>query len=121
MCIVCRSVVLIVEDECLLRLDAAMLIGEAGFDTVEAGSADEAIQLLESRGDIDIVFTDVDLPGGMNGLDLCVQIRDRWPPVDLVVTSGHAGIDEDDLPEGGFFLPKPYDPERLVRMLQSLG
>jgi CheY-like chemotaxis protein len=121
MCAVSRSVVLIVEDEFILRFHAAMLIGEAGFDTVEACSADEAIQLLESRADIDIVFTDIDLPGGMNGLDLCAQIRDRWPPVELVVTSSHSGIDEGDLPEGGFFLPKPYDAARLVRTLQRLG
>ncbi len=116
-----KLVVLIVEDEFLQRLHAATLIGEAGFDTVEACSADEALRLLESRGDIDIVFTDVDLRGGMDGLHLCAEIRDRWPPVELVVTSGHVRIQEEALPERGFFLPKPYDPARLVRTLQSFG
>ena len=116
-----RTVVLIVEDEFLLRLHAATLIAEAGFETVEAGSADEAMQVLESRGDIGIVFTDVDLPGRMDGLDLCAAIRDRWPPVELVVTSGHVQVEDEDLPERGFFLPKPYDPAQLVQTLQSLA
>lgn len=81
-----KPVVLIVEDEPLLRMHAASLIEDAGFGTLEARSAEEAISLLETRLDIQIVFTDIDLPGEMDGLRLAAAIRDRWPPVELVLT-----------------------------------
>jgi len=112
-------VVLIVEDEFLLRLNAVSLIEDAGFSTLEASSADEAIHLLETRPDIRIVFTDIDMPGSMDGLRLCKAIRTRWPPVELILTSGHMTVREEDIPERGFFLPKPYDAGRLVEMLKS--
>jgi CheY-like chemotaxis protein len=83
-----RPVVVVVEDEPLVRMHAAAMIESAGFDTVEAGNADEAIAILEARKDIRIVFTDVEMPGSMDGLRLARAIRDRWPPVELVLTSG---------------------------------
>jgi len=84
-----RPVVLIVEDESLLRISAAEMIADAGYDVVEAGSADEAIAILEARADIHIVFTDIQMPGSMDGLKLARFVRDRWPPIKLVATSGH--------------------------------
>jgi CheY-like chemotaxis protein len=118
---VSKPVVLIVEDEPLLRMHAASLIEDAGFDTVEARSAEEAIDLLETRLDIRIVFTDIDLPGEMDGLRLAAAIRDRWPPVELVLTSGQVKVAAEDIPARGHFLPKPYDATRLIETLQSFG
>src|SRR6266581_6493958 len=103
-----RPVVLIVEDEFLLRMDAVDMIEAAGFDVVEAGNADEAIAVLDSRFDITVVFTDIQMPGSMAGLKLVRAVRGRWPPIKIVTTSGHRIIEETDLPEGGRFLPKPY-------------
>jgi CheY-like chemotaxis protein len=115
-----RPVVLVVEDEPLVRMHAAAVIEAAGFDTVEANNADEAIAILEARKDIRIVFTDVEMPGSMDGLRLARAIRDRWPPVELVLTSGryHPGFGH--LPERGQFVPKPYTGDALVTALKNL-
>jgi two-component system, response regulator PdtaR len=114
------SLVLVVEDEFLLRFAAVSLLEEAGFKTLAAGSADEAIALLETRQDIRVVFTDINMPGSMDGLRLAHAIRHRWPPVELVLTSGHTPVRETDLPERGLFLGKPYRPTELIRTVRSL-
>ncbi len=80
---------LIVEDEFLLRIDAVDMIAGAGFEVVEAANADQAIEILESRRDITVVFTDIQMPGSMDGLKLARAIRGRWPPIKIVATSGH--------------------------------
>jgi CheY-like chemotaxis protein len=116
-----RPVVLVVEDEFLIRADAIAMIANGGFDVIEAANADEAITILESRNDITIVFTDVHMPGSMDGLKLAHAIRDRWPPVKLVVTSGQTVIPEDALPAGGRFLRKPYQPFEITSALHSLA
>ena len=118
---VSKPLVLIVEDEPLLRLHAVSLIEDAGFATVQAASADEAIALLETEGSIRIVFTDIDLPGGMDGMRLAAAIRDRWPPVELILTSGHIKVDPADLPERGHFFSKPYDAGQLIETLNSFS
>jgi CheY-like chemotaxis protein len=115
-----RRVVLIVEDEFLLRMNAAEMIGEAGFDVVEAGNADEAIAILEARPDIHVVFTDIQMPGSMDGMKLARFIRGRWPPIKIVATSGFISVAEDDLPEGSRFLTKPYRPAQIVATLREL-
>lgn len=115
-----RTVVLIVEDDFLIRMHAAEMIADAGFDIVAAASADEAILVLEVRLDITVVFTDIQMPGSMDGLKLAAAIRGRWPPIKIVATSGLVDVRQDDLPEGGRFLPKPYSPEQIVRTLREL-
>ena len=115
-----RPVVLIVEDELLLRMDAIDVIAAAGFDVVEAGDADEAINVLESRRDITVVFTDIQMPGSMDGLKLARAVRGRWPPIKIIATSGLVDVGEKDLPEGGRFLRKPYGPNELAGMLREL-
>jgi CheY-like chemotaxis protein len=115
-----RPVVLIVEDEFLLRMDAVDMIGAAGFEAVEAANADEAIEILEARRDITVVFTDIQMPGSMDGLKLARAVRGRWPPIKIVATSGHAHVRETDLPEGGRFLPKPYSPMQIAGLLREL-
>jgi CheY-like chemotaxis protein len=115
-----RPVVLIVEDEFLLRMNAAEMIGDAGFDVIEAGNADEAIAILEARPDIHVVFTDIQMPGSMDGMKLARFVRGRWPPIKIVATSGFVNVGKDDLPEGSRFLPKPYRPEQIVATLCEL-
>jgi CheY-like chemotaxis protein len=115
-----RPVVLIVEDELLLRMDAIDMIEAAGFEVIEAGNADEAIEVLESRRDITVVFTDIQMPGSMDGLKLARAVRGRWPPIKIVATSGHVEVSETDLPEGGRFLAKPYSSVQVAGVLREL-
>ena len=96
-----RPVVLVVEDELLLRLDAVDLIEGARFEVVEARDADQAIEILNARRDIRIVFTDIDMPGSMDGLILAAAIRDRWPAIEIVVASGKISPPPDALPLRG--------------------
>jgi CheY-like chemotaxis protein len=115
-----RPVVLVVEDEYLLRLDAADMIRAADFEVIEAANADEAIAILESRNDVAVVFTDIQMPGSMDGLRLARAVRGRWPPIKIITTSGQRIIEEFDLPEGGRFLPKPYNPMQVSGVLREL-
>src|SRR3954452_14290442 len=96
-----RPVVLIVEDEFLLRMNAVDMIAAAGFEAIEAANADEAIAILENRRDITVVFTDIQMPGSMDGLKLARAVRGRWPPIRIIATSGHVDVAETDLPDGG--------------------
>src|SRR5260221_11202492 len=100
-----RLVVLVVEDNYLLRMDAADMIEAAGFEVIEAVNADDAIAILEARNDIAVVFTDVQMPGSMDGLRLARAVRGRWPPIKMGTTSGQAIFEETDRPEAGRFLP----------------
>jgi CheY-like chemotaxis protein len=113
-------VILIVEDELLLRMDAAEAIENAGFKVVQAANADEAIVILKARPDIHIVFTDIQMPGSMDGLKLARFVRDRWPPIKIVATSGLVPVKDEDLPAGSVFLPKPYRDCELVAVLRGL-
>jgi two-component system, response regulator PdtaR len=113
-------VVLIVEDEFLIRTATAQAIGDAGFEVLEAADADEAIAILESRSDIRVVFTDIHMPGSMDGAKLAHAIRNRWPPVRIIATSGRVAIETLDLPAGTAVFPKPYSLEHLAWTLQAL-
>jgi CheY-like chemotaxis protein len=115
-----RAVILIVEDELLIRLNAVEMIEEAGFEVVEAASADEAMTILEGRLDITVVFTDIQMPGSMDGLKLAAAVRNRWPPIMIVATSGRVKLVRGDLPEGGRFLPKPYSRGEITKILREV-
>jgi len=115
-----RPVVLVVEDDFLLRMDAVDIVRSGGFDAVEAGNADEAIAILEARPTIHVVFTDIQMPGSMDGLKLAKFVKDRWPPIKIVTTSGRVRIAGDDLPDGGRFIPKPYSPAQVIGTLREL-
>ncbi len=115
-----KRVVLIVEDTALIRMLAVELLEEAGFETVEAESADEAIAILQRRADIQLVLTDVQMPGTMDGVKLSHYIRDRWPPVLLVVASGKAIVEESQLPAGARFFTKPYDGAELIDAISGM-
>ena len=115
-----RSVVLVVEDEALIRLSAVQVAEEAGYEVLEAGNADEAIALLEARNDINLVFTDVHMPGTMDGMRLAHYIRNRWPPVRLMVASGVAILSERDMPSGTSFFRKPYMESAIADEMKRL-
>ncbi|HEY8338006.1 MAG TPA: response regulator [Tardiphaga sp.] len=115
------AVVLVVEDDALLRMHAAEMIEEAGFRVLEADGADAAMQLLESRADIGIIFTDIDMPGSMNGLKLAHAVANRWPPIKIVATSGHFHVRDGDLPDGGRFIAKPYRSNQIISALCELS
>ena len=112
--------ILVVEDETFVRMDVVEMLREAGFDVLEAANADEAIQMLERDSDIRLVFTDIDMPGSMNGLQLAAAVRDRWPPVRIIATSGHFKIQAGDLPADARFIPKPYQSAQIVSAIREL-
>lgn len=116
-----RPLILIVEDETFVRLDASEIVAAAGYEVLEAQDAEEAIRLLEARADIRIVFTDIEMPGSVDGLKLAACVRDRWPPVEIIVTSGRVWPPNSHLPSRGIFLPKPYRPEQLIFELDRLA
>jgi two-component system, response regulator PdtaR len=109
-----QPVILVVEDDPIIRIGALQLVANAGFEAIEASNADEAIRVLEARSDIHLVFTDVGMPGTMDGIKLAHYIRRRWPPVKLIVASGKAILDESHLPAGARFFAKPYSESAIV-------
>lgn len=115
-----KPVVLVVEDESLMLWAAMNIVKEAGFKAIGASDADEAIRVLESRTDIRVVFTDVQMPGSIDGVRLARVVRDRWPPVALIVTSGLRNISAQDLPKGVHFVGKPYPPAAIETALRQL-
>ena len=112
--------VLVVEDETFTRMDVAETLSGAGFDILEATNADEALQMLERHSDIRLVFTDIDMPGSMNGLKLAAAVRNRWPPVKIIATSGHFELQAGDLPADAWFIPKPYQPAQIISAVREL-
>lgn len=116
-----KPVVLVVEDEPLLRMAAVDMIEEAGFDVVEAADATEAVEILERRLDIRIVFSDIDMPRGMDGMKLAALIRERWPPIQIILTSGYATVDTVQMPPNSVFFSKPYVEEKVVETLHGMA
>jgi CheY-like chemotaxis protein len=112
--------VLVVEDEALIRFTIADDLREAGYRVIEAQDADEAIRILETDGDVRLVFTDIDMPGSMDGLRLSAVIRDRWPPVRIIVTSGKASPTQSALPSGSRFLTKPYTRAGVLGAMREM-
>jgi CheY-like chemotaxis protein len=115
-----KRVVLIVEDDPLLRMTAVDVVEDAGLDAIEASDADEAMGILESRNDISVLFTDIDMPGSMNGVELAHWARSSAMPIGIVLTSGHHKLGDDALPVESVFFPKPYDFDTVVHMLKSI-
>lgn len=111
--------VLVVDDEPLLRLMSADHLSDAGFDVLEASNAEEALRLLEEMDDISVVFTDVDMPGRLDGFELAERIEARWPRIGVLVTSG-GRLPEEMRPAGGRrFVAKPYRPAEVVRLIDG--
>lgn len=103
----------------MIRLYLADILEERGFRVIEAADADEAIQIMEAHSEVEIVVTDIQMPGSMDGLKLSHFIRDRWPPTTLIVISGKSAIDKASLPVDASFIPKPLDVRQLFARLGS--
>lgn len=114
------SIVLVVEDELMLRMRAVDIVQDAGFVPIEAISADEAIAILESRDDISCLFTDIQMPGSMDGLKLAHLTQTRWPHVKIILVSGQIAVTEADKPQDSKFFPKPLEIEQMVLELQDM-
>jgi two-component system, response regulator PdtaR len=112
--------VLVVEDEHLIRMDTASSLEAMGFIVHEAANAADAIGCLELHSEIRLIFTDVNMPGSMDGLALARYVRGRWPPVKIIVTSGYAKVEESDLPTGALFVEKPYYPKQVAQKMIDL-
>ncbi|WP_262267979.1 response regulator [Microvirga yunnanensis] len=115
--IVKHPVVLLVEDEPLVRLTQVDILREAEFWVVEAQDADEALEMLKSRPDISVVLTDVDMPGSIDGFEFARLVRQGWPEVGVLVISGKTAPEPGDLPPNATFLHKPIMPDDLVAAL----
>ncbi len=113
-------VILIVDDEPLLRMLAVEIAEEAGFVVLEAGDADEAVAVLETHPDIALLFTDINMPGSMDGLKLAHAVRGRWPSIKILVVSGQVKLCLSNLPSNSHFMGKPYRAEAMIEELHSL-
>ena len=100
-------------------MDAVETFEAAGFNVFQVGSAEEAIIVLQREPTIRVVFTDVDLPGAMDGLALAHYVHHRWPPTILLVSSGRAVLDSVGLPSNTEFVRKPYMKGRLAKAVQG--
>ena len=112
-------VVLVVEDEALVRMDIVGLMEGDGFVVLEASNSLEALEMLNSNAAIQMVFTDVDMPPGMDGLGLAAAVRDRWPLIQIIVTSGRRAVEANDMPDGSTFFAKPYRHDDVMASIRG--
>ncbi len=114
-------VVLIVEDEGLIRMDVADFLSSSHVTTVEAANADEALRILSSRQDIDVMFTDVNMPGSMDGLQLAQRTRELSAHIGIIIASGMVRVARSTLPSDAVFYEKPYDLEAVAASVRRLA
>jgi len=112
--------VLVVEDEIVLRMRAVDIVEDAGFSAVEAVNADEALAILESRSDISLLFSDIQMPGTMDGLKLAHAVHDRWPSIKIILVSGQVKVSEADKPADSRFFGKPLEVSKMISELQDM-
>jgi DNA-binding NtrC family response regulator len=112
------NAVLVVEDEFLIRQYTANAFEDSGFEVSEARNAEEALRILEQNPDVDVLFTDINMPGKLNGLDLAYEVARRWPHVNRVVTSGR--VDRGPLDDDITYVEKPYEPEKVAENIRRL-
>lgn len=111
--------ILVVEDEPLLNLDISDALSAKGYEVIAVTKADDAIKALEFRSDIHTIFTDIDLPGSMDGLKLAAAVRDRWPPVNIIVTTGMRAPRREEIPARSLFIAKPYRNAQVLDAVRS--
>jgi CheY-like chemotaxis protein len=113
-------IVLIVEDEMLLRMRAVDMVEDAGFTSIEAVDADQAVAILESRSDIALLFTDIQMPGSMDGLKLAHAVHERWPPIKIILVSGQLKLANIDIPANSRFFGKPLEAKNMIAEMQEM-
>ena len=116
-----RPIVLLIEDEPLQRIFPSDLIEEAGFEVIEVGSAEQGVAVLEARTDIRIVFADLDMPRSIDGLRIAAAIRDRWPPIEIVLISGRSSPAVDEIPARSCFVSKPFVSSQVIGAIQGFA
>ncbi len=114
----CNALVMIVDDDVFERMGASYMFSDAGYRVLEAGSADEALQFLETNADVSLLFTDVSMPGSMSGADLAHQVAERWPGIGIIITSGRP--QPKPLPLGAQFHAKPYEPANVLQHARDM-
>ena len=114
------QLVLVVEDDMLLRMRAVDMVEDAGYNSIEAVDADAAVAILESRSDIALLFTDIQMPGSMDGLMLAHSVHKRWPPIKIILVSGKLKLSDIDTPPDSRFFDKPLDSEKMVSEIQDM-
>jgi two-component sensor histidine kinase len=115
-----KPTVLVVEDELMLRMRAVDIVEDAGFTALEAVNADDALALLESRSDIKLLFTDIQMPGSMDGLKLAYAVHERWPFIKIMLVSGQVILMEEDRPNDSRFYGKPLEAQEMISELQEM-
>lgn len=115
-----KTKILLVEDEPMIRAIGIDTLEEAGFEVIEAKDADEAMRILETAGEVHVLFTDIRMPGTMNGLELAKLVHERWPAMKILITSGDTWPPVSQIPDHGHFLPKPYRLDALQSEVTSL-
>jgi CheY-like chemotaxis protein len=115
-----QTLVLVVEDEPFVRMIAAEGLEDAGFEVLEAASADDALEILDSRDDVGVLFTDVNMPGSVDGVGLAKLVHERWPELRIVITSGMDRPRAKDIPDEGRFVAKPYRPGDVAHVIEEL-
>jgi CheY-like chemotaxis protein len=113
-------VALVAEDEFLLRMEAADTLSDAGFTVLEVTTADDALRFLEEKDGVDLLFTDVNMPGDLSGFDLARKVAERWPEITIIVCSGASKPAPGDLPPKARFIDKPYSPTLVQQILREL-
>jgi CheY-like chemotaxis protein len=114
------AVVLVVEDEMLLRMRAVDMVEDVGYTSVEAVDADQAVAILESRSDIALLFTDIQMPGSMDGLGLAHSVHERWPPIKIIMVSGQLKLASIDIPADSRFFGKPLEAGEMIAEMRSM-
>ena len=115
-----KPTVLVVEDDCLVRLDTMQTLREAGFAVVEADGADEALEVIGARDDIDVLFTDIQMPGRVDGVELARRAHQLQPAIRLLLTSGKVRPTPQEIPDSGQFLAKPYSAREVTGAVTRL-
>ena len=114
------AVVLVVEDEMLLRMRAVDMVEDAGYTSIEAVDADQAVAILEARSDIALMLTDIQMPGSMDGLKLAHAVHRRWPPIKIILVSGQLKMANIDIPLDSRFFGKPLDAAEMVTQMRNM-
>ena len=114
------AVVLVVEDEMLLRMRAVDMVEDAGYVPVEAVDADEALTILQSRSDIALLFSDIQMPGSMSGLQLALAVHERWPRIKIILVSGQLKLSQSEIPENSRFFGKPLDSVEMIAEIREM-
>jgi len=115
-----RRTTLVVEDECFIRMNAAEIVQDDGLEVLEAANAAEALEVLRTHPEVAVLFTDIDMPGDMTGLDLADRVHRQCPGIQLLVTSGRARPKAADIADDGVFLAKPYSADDLTSAIRAL-